>query len=327
MPPEDIREQLIKHLTDVHSIEEQALTQMRRAPDIAGDPALAEAFQKHLPETERHETLVRERLEALDASPSKLKDLAGKAGGVGMAVFAQVNPDTPGKLANHAYSYEHMEAAAYELLMRIARRAGDHETAALAEEICAEEREMASRIEANFDQAVAASLRDQDPDDMGSQLDSYIADAHAIENQSIALLEGGMKLLNDQELESLFEEHLAETREQEKLLAERLEARGTGPSKIKDIGLRLGGLNVGAFFGVQPDTTAKLIGFAYAFEHLEIAGYEQLSRVAERAEVPGVAAIAQKIAGQERDAAEKLAANWDRAVDAGLAEQGIEASP
>ena len=141
--PEDIQEQLIKHLTDVHSIEEQALTQMRRAPDIAGDPELSAIFERHLAETERHEQLVRERLEAHDADPSTVKDLAGKAGGVGMLMFAQFNPDTPGKLVNHAYSYEHMELAAYELLARVAERAGDQETVAVAKEIAAEEREMA----------------------------------------------------------------------------------------------------------------------------------------------------------------------------------------
>ena len=47
--------------------------------------------------------------------------------------------------------------------------------------------------------------------------------------------------------------------------------------------MRVGGLNLGAFFGGQPDTPAKLAGFAFAFEHLEIAAYEQLMRVARRA--------------------------------------------
>ena len=36
-------------------------------------------------------------------------------------------------------------------------------------------------------------------------------------------------------------------------------------------------------FGAQPDTPAKLAGFAYAFEHLEIGAYELLRRVAQRA--------------------------------------------
>ncbi len=321
--PDDIREQLIKHLTDVHSIEEQALTQLRRAPGIAGDPELAAAFQAHLVETERHESLVRARLEALGAEPSTLKDVAGRAGGVGMLMFAKFNPDTPGKLASHAFSYEHMEVAAYELLSRVAERAGDAETAALAREIGVEERDMAARIEANFGGAVAASLRDVDPDDLGEQLNSYLADAHAIEQQSISLLEGGMKLVNEAELENLFEEHLAETREQVKLVSERLEGRGSSPSRIKDIGMRLGGFNIGAFFGAQPDTTAKLIGFAFAFEHLEVAGYEQLKRVAGRAGELGVAALASKIADSERAAAAKIAATFDRAIDAGLVEQGL----
>src|SRR3954454_1179162 len=99
MPPSDIHEQLVKHLTDAHSIEEQALTQMRRAPDIAGEGRLAEAFREHFTETERHERLVRERLEALGEDTSTLKDLAGKAGGGGVGVLSRVNPGTPRKIA------------------------------------------------------------------------------------------------------------------------------------------------------------------------------------------------------------------------------------
>src|SRR3954454_17693292 len=170
MPPSDIHEQLVKHLTDAHSIEEQALTQMRRAPKIAGEPQLAEIFEKHLAATAPPDQLVRARLEAHGAVPSQVKDAAGKAGGIGMVLFARFNPDTPGKLVNHAYSYEHMELAGYEPLARVADRAGDEETAAVAREIAAEERAMAERLEEHFDAAVAASLREQSPDDMDDQL-------------------------------------------------------------------------------------------------------------------------------------------------------------
>ncbi|MGH2805019.1 MAG: DUF892 family protein [Thermoleophilaceae bacterium] len=74
--PDTIEEQLIKHLTDVHSIEEQALQQMRVAPRLAGDPELTRAFRQHLDETREHERLVRGRLEARGADPSRVKDLA-----------------------------------------------------------------------------------------------------------------------------------------------------------------------------------------------------------------------------------------------------------
>ncbi|HVD86261.1 MAG TPA: DUF892 family protein, partial [Solirubrobacterales bacterium] len=158
MPDNDSETQLVKYLTDVHSIEEQALVQMRRAPDLV-EGALAAAFQRHLGETETQERRVRERLEAHGASPSTVKDVAGKAGGFGMVLFARSQPDTPGKLTMHAYSYEHMEVAAYELLGVAARDAGDAETAAMAEAIAAEEREMAGRLEALYDEAVEQSLR------------------------------------------------------------------------------------------------------------------------------------------------------------------------
>ena len=47
-----IDEQLVKYLSDAHSIEEQALQQLRAAPDAAGDPELARIFREHLAETE-----------------------------------------------------------------------------------------------------------------------------------------------------------------------------------------------------------------------------------------------------------------------------------
>ena len=131
MRDNDPQTQLVKYLTDVHSIEEQARIQMERAPELVDGP-LSEAFRRHLGETESQEQRVRGRLEAHGASPSKLKDAAGQAGGFGMVLFARSQPDTPGKLAMHAFSYEHMEVAAYELLAIAAREAGDEATVALA---------------------------------------------------------------------------------------------------------------------------------------------------------------------------------------------------
>jgi hypothetical protein len=75
--PDTLDEQLTKYLTDVHSIEEQALRQLRTATKIAGDPELARTFGDHLIETEGQGRRVRERLEARGADPSKTKDLLG----------------------------------------------------------------------------------------------------------------------------------------------------------------------------------------------------------------------------------------------------------
>src|SRR6185503_9937266 len=107
--------------------------------------------------------------------------------------------------------------------------------------------------------------------------------AHALEAQAIQLLQGGEKIAGSDELASVFREHLEESREHQRLVDERLTALGSGPARFQAGALRTGALNLAGFFGAQPDTPVKLAGFAYAIEHLEIAGYELLRRVAERA--------------------------------------------
>jgi hypothetical protein len=77
-------------------IEAQALVQMRVAPRMAGDPKLARVFRRHIAETEEQGRVVRGRLEAHSADPSKTKDLIARAGGVGMVLFARSQPDTRG---------------------------------------------------------------------------------------------------------------------------------------------------------------------------------------------------------------------------------------
>jgi ferritin-like metal-binding protein YciE len=320
MTSHTLDEQLIKYLADAHSIEEQALVQLKSAPKAANDDELATAFEQHLVETEGHEQLVRERLEAHGAHPSMVKDLLMRTGGMGFTLFAYAQPDTPGKLVAHAYSYEHLEYASYELLLRVARRAGDASTAEAAERIAGEEKQMGERLASLFDQAVEASLRARSPSDLGEQLNKYLGDAHAIEEQAIKLLEKAPELAGSAELASACRKHLGETREQQRLVAERLEARGAGASSLKDAAMRMGALSWAGFFELHPDTPGKLAAFAYAFEHLEIAAYEELKRVAERAGDPDTVALAERILAEERAAAATIEGLFDQAVDAALSE-------
>jgi len=309
MPNKDPQTQLVKHLTDVHSIEEQAAVQMRRAPDLV-EGALAESFRRHLGETESQEQRVRQRLQAHNASPSKLKDVAGQAGGFGMVLFARSQPDTPGKLVMHAFSYEHMEVAAYELLGIAAREAGDEETATMAAAIADEEREMAGRLAAGFDEAVEQALRQVEPEDLGDQLGTYLADVHALEAQSKELLERSKEMDVPEALRAALARHLEETEGHLRKVERRLDDRGAAPSAIKDAMLRLGALNWGVFFAAQPDTPAKLAGFAYAVENLEVAAYELLLRVARRAGDQETVDLAESILNEEKNAAKAIADQW-----------------
>ncbi len=320
-----IDEQLTKYLTDAHAIEVQALAQMRAAPDLAGDPELAEAFRVHLRETERHEELVRARLEARDTAPSRIKDLAGQGTGKAFVLFARSQPDTTGKLTAHALAYEHLEWAAYELLRLVARHAGDAQTEALALHLRDEEAAMAERLEALVDRAVAASLREQGSGEVRALLPTYLADAHAIETQAVGLLSRAPDIVHEDALATVFAEHLEQTHAHRATVERLLDARGGKPSAVKDAALRLGSLNWGAFFAAQPDTPAKLAGFAHAFEFLEVGAYSLLARVAVRADDAEVANAANAIAGEERAAADRIAAAFDGAVDASLRDLGVTA--
>jgi ferritin-like metal-binding protein YciE len=318
-----IEQQLAIYLTDAHAIELQALVQVKRARKVAGDPEIAAAFDEHVRETERHKHYVADRLMALSWAPVPQKDLAGKLSGIGMALFARFQPDTPGKLVAHAYSYERMEMALYDLLERLAQRAMDPDTAMTARMIGEEERAMSDRLMNLFDRAVEASLGELGPDDLGKQLNKYLADAHAIEQQAAQLLKKAPELAGVKELADAFEAHLDQTERHSELLEARLEARAGSPSTLKDAALRLGALNLGMFFKAQPDSPAKLAAFAYAFEHLEVAAYELLKRAAARAGDEETVAAADTILVEERAAAAKVHEQFDHALDASLEEAGV----
>jgi len=322
----DIREQLTKYITDAHSIEVQALAQLEKAPDVAKDPAFEQALRKHRSETERHERLTRELLDERDASPSRLKDMIMGIGGKGFLAFARAQPDTPGKLLAHALSYEALETAAYELLSRTARLAGEASVAMTADEICTDERAMMTRLEGCYDSVVETSLREVDPDDITDQLRKYLADAHAIEEQAITMLEKrptASSNRTDSGLEQVYEDHLVETREHAELVKERLDALGGDNSSIKDAAMRIGAVNWGTFFAGHPDTPGKLAAFTFAFEYLEIGGYEQLKRVARRANDEQTATAVERILAQERSAASRIEGMFDEAVRAALEAVGV----
>jgi ferritin-like metal-binding protein YciE len=213
-----------------------------------------------------------------------------------------------------------MELAAYELLGRIAARAGDEPIRAMADEIGGQERAMADRIAEMWDRALEASLREKNADDIGKDLVKYLRDAHALEAQAVQLLETGPQIAGFDALADVFREHLEQTKEHQQLVDERLAAHDSGPSRFQAGAMRAGALNLGTFFKAQPDTPVKLAGFAYAFEALEIGAYELLMRVAERAGDEQTAGVAQRILADERFASERVADTWDAAVDAGLAE-------
>lgn len=312
------QEQVVHFVSDMYSVEEQALAQLVSAPAVVGEPSLAEAFRVHFQETQLQADAVRQRLEELGGSPSTIKDAVMRLGGKGFLLFAQALPETPGRLVDHAYSYEAMEWAGYDLLMRFAHRAGDHATAELAKKIRSEERMMMDRLQRGFDAAEHASHADTPPEKLGERLLTHLAEAHAFEAQADALYRKSERIAGSSALHEIYNEQLDMVRQHARQVEERLTALGSSPSTAKDAAMAAGGVNWGLFFQAQSDTAAKLAGFVYAFIHLEVGGYELLKRSARRAGDDHTVQLAASILADKRAMAERLAGAFDAAVDATL---------
>ena len=158
MPADTLHEQIIKYLTDVHSLEANAIDQLKSGADASTDPQLTAALRDHLTETEEQERLVRARLDALGESPSTVKDLAQRGWAAMAGLGAKASPATTGKIAITTYMFEHLELASYRSLRAVAEHAGDTETVALAERIIAEEQAAADTISGLLEQVALHSV-------------------------------------------------------------------------------------------------------------------------------------------------------------------------
>jgi ferritin-like metal-binding protein YciE len=318
MGKHDEARQIVKYLTDAHCIEMQALAQLRLAPRVAGSAILRRTFAEHTTETESHERLVRELLTGRDAKPSQPKDLAGVVGGWGMILFARLNSDSSGKLVAHAFSYEHMELAAYELLRRFAERAGDGEVAETAALIATQERGMAERLRDRWREAAEVSLREKNSPASAREIAKYLRDACALEAQSLQLLRGAIAIARTPALEEALREQESQALEHRRSLDGRLAELSSGPSRLQDGALRGGAVGLLGFFFAQPDTTVKIAGFAYALGAMKQAGYGLLAAVAHCAEDRLTADLAERFVVEQGTAGERLMGTWDAVVDTQL---------
>jgi ferritin-like metal-binding protein YciE len=157
---ESIQEQLVTYLKDAHALEQMSLQMTQAAAKATDDPQLHDLFEHHHEETQEHERLIRHRLEAHGETPSKLKELGGRFAAMAKGVESTAPPDTPGRLARDGYVQEHTEIAAYELLCRVAERAGDVDSAQVGRRILDNERETADKIAGTWDHATDLALRE-----------------------------------------------------------------------------------------------------------------------------------------------------------------------
>jgi ferritin-like metal-binding protein YciE len=155
-----VNEELVKHIDEAHAMEQNVLRMLDGMISTTDDAEILRELEHHRGETEGPAEKMPARLAAHGATPSMVKQAGGILGALAKMPLDMVRGEKAGRNARDGYATEHMEIASYELLKRIARHAGDEETAAACDEIIAQERAFAETIAANWDRFIELSLRE-----------------------------------------------------------------------------------------------------------------------------------------------------------------------
>jgi ferritin-like metal-binding protein YciE len=142
---------LIRHIDEAHALEQTVARMLDGLIRSATDQELVDRLRQHKVETQRHESLMRGRLEAHGAQPSMVRQAAGMLEAFLKMPLDLLRGERSGRAARDVYVTEHLEIASYELLRRVAERAGDEETARACRDILDEERAMAAFVEERWD--------------------------------------------------------------------------------------------------------------------------------------------------------------------------------
>jgi ferritin-like metal-binding protein YciE len=160
-PVGQLKEQLIRHIDEAHVMEQNVLRMLDGMISTTDDPEILDALEHHKMQTQGHADRMAQRLEAHDAQPSTVRQLGGVVGALAKMPLDFVRGEKAGRNARDAYATEHLEIASYELLRRVAQKAGDEETSTAALEIIEEERTMAAVIEQHWDRFAELSLQEE----------------------------------------------------------------------------------------------------------------------------------------------------------------------
>jgi ferritin-like metal-binding protein YciE len=160
MASQQLEEQLVKHIDEALAMEQNVVRMLDGMIQTTEDEEIKGELRQHKLETEQHAERLEKRLAAHDASPSTAREAAGIMGALMKGIVDMARQEKAGRNARDGYATEHLEIANYQLLERVAKAAGDEETAEVARQNRADEEKMAKKIESNWDRFAELSLQE-----------------------------------------------------------------------------------------------------------------------------------------------------------------------
>jgi ferritin-like metal-binding protein YciE len=140
-----MEERFMEWLRDAHAMERHAETMMSAmANRIEHFPEVRQRLEQHIDETRQQAQMLESCIQRRGGDTSTFKDLAARFAGMGQGISGIFVGDEVVKGAMASYTFEHMEIAAYTVLIETAELVGDPETSAICQRILAQEQAMAA---------------------------------------------------------------------------------------------------------------------------------------------------------------------------------------
>jgi len=137
------------------------------------------------------------------------------------------------------------------------------------------------------------------------------------------MLESMIETTDDEQIKQELRAHRDQTEQQSERLRGRLEAHGASPSTVREAGGTIGALMKGVVDLARSEKAGRNARDGYATEHMEIAAYQLLERVASVAGDEETAEAARLNRADEERMAKEFDANWDKFAELSLKEEGI----
>ncbi len=130
-----LQDKLVSYIQDAYAMENQIVqTLEQHAKQAADHPDIQAKINEHLEQTKQHRARMEQCLQTYGQTPSTMKGALTNMMGNAVGMVSGVRPDVLAMNARDEYVTEHMEIAAYAMLMATAKAFGDDTTLRAAEQ-------------------------------------------------------------------------------------------------------------------------------------------------------------------------------------------------